>query len=162
VHTDSPLIGTARLEAESVTNRFGARLASALRPGDIVFLEGELGAGKSTLARAILHAMGWTGAVRSPSYALVHSYATECGKVNHLDLYRIGSMDEALGLDLDELSAAESISLVEWPDRLGESLAPTWRVHLEIDGEGRKLNLRGPSRSGFESILAHLNQENDS
>jgi tRNA threonylcarbamoyladenosine biosynthesis protein TsaE len=147
---------------ESVTIRLGARLAEILRPGDVVFLDGDLGAGKSTLARAILRAMGWTGSVRSPSYALVHAYATVRGKVNHLDLYRIGSMDEALGLDLDQLSESDSISLVEWPDRLGGSLNPTWRVHLEIDGDGRNLDLRGPHRPGFESILAHLNQENDS
>lgn len=161
MHLDPPLIGVAHLETESVTEIVGRRLADFLRPGDMVFLEGELGAGKSTMARAILRAMGWKGAVRSPSYALIRSYATSRGAVHHLDLYRIGSMDEAFGLDLDEISAGDSIGMVEWPERLGGCVFPTWRVRLEIDGDGRRLELRGPPRSGLESILAHLNQEND-
>ena len=161
MHLDPPLIGFARLGTESVTEILGSRLGAALRAGDILFLEGELGAGKSTLARAILRAMGWSGAVRSPSYSLVHTYATPRGVVHHLDLYRVGSMDEALGLDLDELSRGDSIGLVEWPERLDGSIAPTWKARLEIDGDERRLELRGPLRPGFEAILAHLNQEND-
>jgi len=162
VHADPPLIGIAHLQAESVTERVGKRLGAALRLGDTVFLEGELGAGKSTLARAILGALGWRGAVRSPSYSLVHSYTTPVGVVHHLDLYRVASMDEALGLDLDELSRGDSISLVEWPDRLGGALPATWRVSLKVLDKGRELELRGPPRTEIESILAHLNQENDS
>jgi tRNA threonylcarbamoyladenosine biosynthesis protein TsaE len=160
VHADPPLIGIANLATESVTERAGRLLAEALRPGDMVFLEGELGAGKSTMARAILGALGWSGAVRSPSYSLVHSYTTPRGVVHHLDLYRIETLDEALGLDLDELSGGDSIGLVEWPDRLGGAIPATWRASLKVLDEGRELELRGPLGSGFESILAHLNQEN--
>jgi tRNA threonylcarbamoyladenosine biosynthesis protein TsaE len=149
------------METESVTEILGRRLALALVPGDTLFLEGELGAGKSTLARAILRALGWKGTVRSPSYSLVHTYATSRGVVHHLDLYRLGSVEEALGLDLDELSSGGCLSLVEWPDRLGGSVIPTWRAHLELEGDGRRLELYGPPRSGFESILANLNQEID-
>jgi len=159
VHPDPPLIGRALLVSESVTARFGARLAQLLAPGDTVFLEGELGAGKSTLARSVLGNMGWTGRVRSPSYALIHTYGTPRGTVHHLDLYRVRSLDEAVGLDLDRLAADDSICLVEWPDRLGGSLAPVWSIHLEIAGEARRIEVRGPSRPGCESILAHLNQE---
>lgn len=161
MHLDPPLIGVARLETESATEIVGRRLAQALRPGDAVFLEGELGMGKSTLARSILRAVGWEGAVRSPSYALVHTYATSIGTIHHLDLYRIASTDEALGLDLDGIFDGASICLVEWPQRLEGSILPTWHASLEIDGDGRRLELRGPSRPGSESILAHLNQEND-
>ena len=95
--------------SESVTALVGGRLAELLSPGDSVFLEGELGAGKSTLARSVLRAMGWTGSVRSPSYALVHAYRTPRGLVHHLDLYRIRTLDEALGLDLDQFASDESI-----------------------------------------------------
>ena len=161
MHLDPPLIGFSRLETESVTEILGRRLAAALLQGDLVFLEGELGAGKSTLARAILRAMGWTGIVRSPSYSLVHTYATSLGAVHHMDLYRLGSMDEALGLDLDELSSGKCIGLVEWPDRLDGSIIPTWRARLELEDDGRRLGLYGPPRSGFESILANLNKEYD-
>jgi len=145
--------------SESVTALVGGRLAELLSPGDSVFLEGELGAGKSTLARSVLRAMGWTGSVRSPSYALVHAYRTPRGLVHHLDLYRIRTLDEALGLDLDQFASDESICLVEWPDRLRGSLDPVWNVHLEIEGDGRRMELRGPPRPGSEAILAHLNQE---
>jgi len=124
-----------------------------------VFLEGELGAGKSTLARSVLRSMGWTGSVRSPSYALAHAYPTPRGLVHHLDLYRIRSLDEALGLDLDPFASDGSICLVEWPDRLRGSLDPVWSIRLEIEGDGRRMELRGPPRPGSEAILAHLNQE---
>jgi len=159
VHPDPPLIGRALLVSESVTARVGARLAELLAPGDTVFLEGQLGAGKSTLARSVLLSLGWTGRVRSPSYSLIHTYRTPRGTVHHMDLYRLRSADEALGLDLDLSAGDDSIRLVEWPDRLGGSLAPVWRILLEIDGEGRRIEVRGPPRPGWESILAHLNQE---
>ena len=159
MHPDPPLIGRALLVSESVTALVGARLAELLAPGDSVFLEGELGAGKSTLARSVLRSMGWTGSVRSPSYALVHAYRTPRGTVYHLDLYRIRSPDEAAGLDLDQFASGDSICLVVWPDRLRGSLDPVWSIHLEIEGEGRRIELRGPARPGSESILAHLNQE---
>ncbi len=132
------------LATQDDTEELGRTLAQALKPGDILFLEGELGAGKTTLVRALLHARGWKGPVRSPSYALVHTYPLEA-PVHHLDLYRLASVDEALGLDLDHYASSDSIVLVEWADRLGDLLTPTWRVGLEIVGaESRTARITPP------------------
>lgn len=116
------------------TERLGRELARILAAGDTVFLDGELGAGKTTLVRSILQGRGWSGAVRSPSYALIHSYPTLAPPVHHLDLYRLGSAEEALGLDLDQYARSGAILLVEWPDRLEDILLPRLSVRLEITG----------------------------
>lgn len=116
------------------TERLGRGLARILAAGDTVFLDGELGAGKTTLVRSILQGRGWSGAVRSPSYALIHSYPTLAPPVHHLDLYRLGSAEEALGLDLDQYARSGAILLVEWPDRLEDILLPRLSVRLEITG----------------------------
>jgi tRNA threonylcarbamoyladenosine biosynthesis protein TsaE len=116
------------------TEELGRILSRILGSGDTVFLEGELGAGKTTLVRAILHGLGWKGAVRSPSYALIHSYPVLAPPVHHLDLYRLGSAEEAFGLDLDQYARSGAILLVEWADRLEGSIAPRYTVRLEITG----------------------------
>lgn len=116
------------------TEALGRKLSRILAPGDTVFLEGELGAGKTTLVRSILQGMGWHGAVRSPSYALIHSYPDLAPPVHHLDLYRLGSAEEAFGLDLDQYAQAGAILLVEWADRLEGTIFPRYTVRLEITG----------------------------
>jgi tRNA threonylcarbamoyladenosine biosynthesis protein TsaE len=128
------------LPDEGATRRFGQELSTLLGGGGLVFLHGDLGAGKTTLVRGILEGLGWDGPVRSPSYALVHSYPL-LPAVHHLDLYRVGSLEEALDLDLDRLFAAPAASLVEWPDVLGEAFRPTFRVWLGPDGEGRRVRV---------------------
>jgi len=149
------VIGTATLSLpdESSTRHLGAALAKEVRPGSLVFLEGELGAGKTTLVREAIHALGWTKAVRSPSYALVHSYPLEGITFHHLDLYRVGSLDEALGLDLDTLLGEGTTTWVEWPDRLDGAMKADWTIRLEIVRDGRIAHLEGPTES-LEAILA--------
>lgn len=122
------------LPDEGATAELGWKLAGLLASGDTVFLEGELGAGKTTLVRAILRGLGWSGAVRSPSYALIHSYEGSRIPVHHLDLYRLGSLEEAIGLDLDRYAATGAVLLVEWADRLEGTIAPRYTVRLEITG----------------------------
>jgi len=130
------------LATPEATALFGAWVAKELRGGHIVFLEGELGAGKTTLVRSILNAMGWTGSVRSPSYALVHGYPTLTPAVHHLDLYRIGSMEEAIGLDLDDLAQDGGVLLIEWADRLEGAIQPAFSISLEITGpESRRARI---------------------
>lgn len=130
------------------TDALGAVLARELRGGEIVFLQGGLGAGKTTLVRAYLRHRGWTGPVRSPSFALHHGYPLE-PRVEHLDLYRISSPDEAEGLDLDAIFDGRAIAFVEWPDRLEGSWAADWTIALEpAEGEDRVLAIeaRPPAR----------------
>lgn len=141
------------LPDETATRTLGALLASHVAPGSSVFLDGPLGAGKTTLVREALHALGWTKPVRSPSYAIVHSYALSSGAFHHLDLYRLGSLDEALGLDLDALLGSDATTWIEWPDRLEGSMTPDWMVRLEIHDEGRIAHLSGPIEP-MEAILA--------
>ncbi|MFZ5639034.1 MAG: tRNA (adenosine(37)-N6)-threonylcarbamoyltransferase complex ATPase subunit type 1 TsaE [Pseudomonadota bacterium] len=114
-----------------------ALAASAPMPA-VVHLQGDLGAGKSTLARGWLRALGVQGAIRSPTYTLVERYPLATGgEALHLDLYRIGDGAELEFLGLDDADAR--LWLVEWPERGGDALpAPDLRVALAIDGEGRR------------------------
>ena len=119
------------------TEGLGAALASTQPSPAIVHLHGDLGAGKSTLARAWLRALGVTGAIRSPTYTLVEHYPLNSGaKALHLDLYRIAGAGELEFLALDDAGA--DLWLVEWPER-GEGALPRpdLRVDLAVEGVGR-------------------------
>jgi tRNA threonylcarbamoyladenosine biosynthesis protein TsaE len=129
------------------TDRLGAMLAQTRPPRAIVYLRGDLGAGKSTLARALLRALGVTGAIRSPTYTLVERYPVGDGDAVHLDLYRIGDPGELefLGLDAGE----GTLWLVEWPERGASALPPAdLDVALALDGEGRVADLIAGSAVG--------------
>ncbi len=118
----------------------GRGLAAALRPGDVVGLNGPLGAGKTTLARAVLRALGEPGEVPSPSFALVQPYGPPAlaFSVAHVDLYRIEDPGELAELGLDE-ARADGALLIEWPDRLGGHLfADRLDLALAPAGEGRR------------------------
>lgn len=130
------------LPDESATRALAAELAQTLGPGDAVLLEGELGAGKTTFARGLLAALGWTGDVRSPSFGLILTYPTK-PPVLHADLYRVASA-EGLGLE-DDLPT--HLALIEWPDRLNGLLDPhdCWRVLLEFAGDARRATVTPPS-----------------
>ena len=126
---------TIFLSDDDATARVGAALGLALRPGDSVMLQGDLGAGKSALARASIRALlaeaGRMEDIPSPTFTLVQAYETDRGEVWHVDLYRLSSPDEALELGLDAAFEA-AITLVEWPDRLGD-LAPPRRLLATLD-----------------------------
>ena len=104
------------LRDEAETARFGAALAAALVPGDVVTLSGPLGAGKTTLARALLRALGEPGEVPSPTFALVQPYDELQPPIWHADLYRVEHPDELAELGLDEVLDGGAL-LVEWPER---------------------------------------------
>ena len=126
----------------AATEALGGRLAGVLRVGDVVLLEGPLGAGKSALARALLRTLcGDAGLeVPSPTYTLVQSYETRLGAVAHFDLWRLDGPAGLAELGWDEAAVA----LVEWPDRLG-ALRPAdaLGVTLSVQGEGRRAVLTG-------------------
>jgi tRNA threonylcarbamoyladenosine biosynthesis protein TsaE len=111
-----------------------AGLAAVLRPGDTVALSGDLGAGKTTFARAVLAALGWAGEVPSPTFTLVQPYDPPGVRlpVWHVDLYRLDDPADADALGLFETDAA---LLIEWPERLGERL-PVDALWLRLDGAG--------------------------
>lgn len=142
------------LPDSDATEKLGAALAQT-RPADaVVFLQGDLGAGKSTLARALLRALGVQGAIRSPTYTLVERYPLNDGEAWHLDLYRIGDAGELDFLGLDEGSA--NLWLVEWAEKgRGGLPAPDLRISLAVAGSGRSVELQALSPAG-EGWLARL------
>ncbi|MET3662891.1 tRNA (adenosine(37)-N6)-threonylcarbamoyltransferase complex ATPase subunit type 1 TsaE [Aquamicrobium ahrensii] len=140
------------LDDEAATRRLGEDLAMAVRPGDVLALQGDLGAGKSTLARALIRALADDAAleVPSPTFTLVQSYDTRF-PVHHFDLYRLGSEDELDELGFDE-AIADGAALVEWPERAGDRLPATAiSVELVHEGEGRCARI-----SGNDETLARI------
>lgn len=121
---------------------FGAQL----RAPAVVALRGDLGAGKTTLAQAILQALGVREAVTSPTYALVHEYASARGPVHHLDLYRLRDASQLAQLGWDDILGAKGIVLVEWPER-AEGLLPADAIALDlahVPGHGDRRRLTWP------------------
>jgi tRNA threonylcarbamoyladenosine biosynthesis protein TsaE len=134
------------LEDEAATGDAGAALAAALRPGDVVALSGDLGAGKTTLTRSVLRALGHSGEVPSPSFAIVQPYDDLDPPVWHADLYRLSDPSDLLELGLDFIGDG-AILIVEWPDRAGEGAWPdALRLTLEIlDPRRRSLTANVPA-----------------
>lgn len=135
------------LPDNDATEALGQALARTRPASAVVHLQGDLGAGKSTLARALLRTLGVAGAIRSPTYTLVERYPVEGGEVWHLDLYRIGDAGELEFLGLDEGAAV--LWLVEWPER-GAAALPAADLHvaLAVDADGRSALLTGTTPVG--------------
>lgn len=152
---------TAHLHDEAGTAALGASLARALAPGLILYLHGDLGAGKTALTRALLHAAGHAGHVRSPTYTLAEPYrvtlAGEPVEVIHFDLYRMSSPEEFIEAGFREYFNARTICIVEWPEK-AESLLPQPDINvvLKVAGDGRDVELQALSDQGFQ-CLARLN-----
>jgi tRNA threonylcarbamoyladenosine biosynthesis protein TsaE len=144
------------LPSPADTDALGAALAQSRPAGPLVaWLRGDLGAGKSTLARALLRALGVEGAIRSPTYTLVERYPLSEGEAVHLDLYRIGAPGELDFLGLDDLRAEASLWLVEWPERGGAALpAADLEISLAQAGAGRRAELRENSEKGRRWLAA--------
>jgi tRNA threonylcarbamoyladenosine biosynthesis protein TsaE len=133
-----------QLEDAAATEAAGARLARLLAPraGLVVYLHGELGAGKTTLVRGWLRALGVTGPIRSPTYTLVEPYELDGCSLLHLDLYRLGDATELEQLGVYDTPPAGSVWLVEWPERgAGELPPPDLRIFLRLSGTGREIRL---------------------
>lgn len=128
---------TLDLAGEADTAALGARLATAARPGDVVALYGDLGAGKTTLARALIRAlMGLETEAPSPTFTLVQTYPAPNLPIWHFDLYRLEDPGEARELGLEE--AVDGLALIEWPERLGRYLPHArLEVRLSFGGDGR-------------------------
>ena len=137
-----PSEGEFRLDHEADTARLGAAIAAELKRHEAVCLSGPLGAGKSTLARALIQALaGADTEAPSPTFTLVQTYATPRLALAHFDLYRLVKPEEVAELGLDE-ALDEGAAVIEWPERLGHHL-PRNRldVELHINGEARRARL---------------------
>ena len=139
-----------RLPDAASTEAAGRDLAGRLRAGDVVALHGTLGAGKTTLARGILHGLGYDGDVASPTFPIVQTYAPPDTAIPvwHVDLYRIEAPEELEELGLDE-ALRDGVLLIEWPERLPALWPETLRLHLEVEaGGGRALTAQVPDAWG--------------
>lgn len=151
-----------QLKGEEDTARFGTGLAAALNQvlkpyqGAILYLRGDLGAGKTTLARSLLRALGVDGPVRSPTYTLMEPYRAGGRELLHMDLYRLRAPEELENLGLGDFPSATTLWLVEWPER-GQGLLPVADLELSLlpDGGGRLLQMHARSPLG-ERLLAAL------
>jgi tRNA threonylcarbamoyladenosine biosynthesis protein TsaE len=136
-----------RLDGSDATEALGRALAGRLRRGDVVALFGDLGAGKTTFTRGILHGLGFGGDVASPTFPIVQPYDRPDVRLPiwHVDLYRIENPAEIGELALDE-GRDDAVLVIEWPERLGAALWPdALRLHLSVAGEGvRSLTAEAP------------------
>jgi tRNA threonylcarbamoyladenosine biosynthesis protein TsaE len=143
----------------AATERLGAQLAALLRPPLLIGLRGDLGAGKTSLVRAIIQTRLPGTRVKSPTFTLLESYELPDGVLHHLDLYRMESPEQLRQLGLDELLAPDALVLVEWPEQ-GMGVLPALDLDLELVhvGLARSLRLDGLSAlgQGVERSLAQL------
>lgn len=132
-----------RIDNEADMLAFGARLAEILRSGDVVALTGDLGAGKTTLARGMIQSLCGETEVPSPTYTLVQTYDAPDFEIWHCDLYRLDRPEDVYELGLLD-AMDEAVCLIEWPERMG-SLLPgsALTVNIGFEGEGRTIELSG-------------------
>ena len=137
--TDPENQRTLTLESEAKTQSLGDCLASQLIPGMVIWLEGDLGSGKTTLVRAILRSAGETGSVKSPTYTLVEVHPISGLNFYHFDFYRFIEPEEYFDAGLDEYFDGTGICLVEWPDKAAPYLASAdLRIMLSVVDDGSK------------------------
>lgn len=144
---------TAHLHDEAGTAALGSALARAILPGLAIYLHGDLGAGKTALTRALLHAAGHVGNVKSPTYTLSEPYSILLGErivsVIHFDLYRMASAEEFLDAGFREDFNGDNICIVEWPEKAQAVLPPPdLNVWLSVAGQGRDVELQALSDLG--------------
>ena len=148
---------TRFLPDEAATLAFGAALAQALKPGLVIFLMGDLGAGKTTLTRGVLRALGYGGKVKSPTYTLVELYTVSRLYLYHFDFYRFADPQEWEDAGFREHFNAETVCFVEWPEKAGEFLPiPDLRIRIEAQQNGRSLHVHAETEAG-KQCLARLN-----
>jgi tRNA threonylcarbamoyladenosine biosynthesis protein TsaE len=136
-----PVEGKMAFPREQHLDTFANKFASELRVPLVVWLEGDLGAGKTTFARGLIHALGYEGRVKSPTYGLLEQYQLDSIQVLHMDLYRISDPGELEFLGLEDLLDDTSILLVEWPDRGGDWLVkPDFIFSFAYADKGRDLH----------------------
>ena len=151
---------SSHLADDAATAAFGRALAQVLTPGLTLYLHGELGAGKTALTRAILHAAGHAGHVKSPTYTLAEPYRVlldgQPTDVMHFDLYRMISADEFLEAGFRDYFNPQTLCIVEWPEKAATLLpAADLDAFLTIRGSGRDVELRASSAKGH-ACLARL------
>ncbi len=133
-----------------------AEQAASQPTGVRIYLEGEIGAGKTTFARAFIQALGHRGPVKSPTYNLVHTYELPGATVHHFDLYRLHSADELEAIGFNEYLTPDAIILIEWPERVQGCLpSPDMAIKINVSGEKREVAISAETEQGV-AILSCL------
>ncbi len=144
------------LKDESETVALGAKVAAAIQGGEIIYLSGELGAGKTTFVRGFLNALGHSGNVKSPTYTLVEPYSINGKNIYHFDLYRINDPEELEAMGIRDYCDGESVCLYEWPEQ-GKEVLPDADIILSLShsDSGREVKIQSNSVKG-EFILSQI------
>ncbi|HEY0663065.1 MAG TPA: tRNA (adenosine(37)-N6)-threonylcarbamoyltransferase complex ATPase subunit type 1 TsaE, partial [Thiobacillaceae bacterium] len=138
---------------EAATLGFGAQLARGLVPGLTFYLEGDLGAGKTTLVRGVLRALGYGGRVKSPTYTLAETYGLSGFDLYHFDLYRMHDPREWLDAGFRDVSDGRAVSLIEWPEKAAGWLpAPDVIIRLRIADDARDVECEATSARGAQFL----------
>lgn len=146
-------IYTTEINSEPEMIAFGVKCAQRITAGQVIFLEGDLGAGKTTLAKGLLSGWGYTGRVTSPTFTLLESYELGQLSVHHFDLYRMESADELEMIGARELFNPASICLIEWPDKAAGFLpAPDVVFTIEHCAHGRHIKIDAKAKTLKECI----------
>lgn len=146
---------TLRLPDEAATLAWGSRLAKIVRPGLVIYLHGDLGAGKTTLVRGLLHGLGHVGKVKSPTYTLVEPYVISGLNLYHFDLYRFVDPEEWEASGFRDYFNAQSVCFVEWPEKASGLLPEAdIDIRLEPQDQGRKGVMTANTDAGMRSLEA--------
>ena len=148
-----------RLPDLPATQRLAERLAARLEPGFVLFLSGDLGAGKTTFTRALLRALGYTGRVKSPTFTLLESYELPSFRLYHFDFYRLSSDRAWLDAGFDDYLGGSGVVVIEWPEHASASLpVPDLRLRLDFDAtagdDARTARLDAGSPRGLACLKA--------
>lgn len=144
---------TIFLADEAATLAFGESWSRCLHAPMVVYLNGDLGAGKTTFTRGVLRGLGHTGAVKSPTYAIVESYRLPECELNHFDLYRFAYPEEWEDAGLDDLFSGNSVNVIEWSVQGGEYVpAPDLILNFSAQDGGRVCNISAQSAQGQRSL----------
>lgn len=142
------------LKDESQTEAIGQKIAQIIHPGLVIYLQGQLGAGKTALARSLIRALGHQGKVKSPTYALVELYTISRLNLYHFDLYRFDNPEEWLDAGFAEYVKPDTICLIEWPEKGGALIPqPDLTISLEISGEGRQIEIEAHTETGDKCLM---------
>lgn len=145
------------LENEKATIDFANTLASFLPAKALIYLNGPLGAGKTTLVRGILRASGHLGSTKSPTYTLVEPYVINANKYYHFDLYRLGDPEELEYIGIRDYLDESAICLVEWPEKgLGFIAKADLTINLNYEGEARSITLEASEKAWSKTLLQEL------
>lgn len=149
----APASLTRRLEDETATLNLGRALACGLAPGMVIYLRGDLGAGKTSLARGILRGLNFENKVKSPTYTLVEAYKVSRLYLYHFDFYRLDEPRAWIDAGFRDYFNEQAVCLVEWPERAGGTLpAPDLDIRLDITDAGRDVRITAFSEAGRQCL----------